>query len=141
MTENLPRRRSGCPISFSLDLIGDKWTLLVLRDLVFGKKKYFRDFLASSEKIATNILANRLKSLESAAIITRHPDPKHARQVIYAMTEKGLDLIPLLIDMIEWGAKYDPITDAPEEFIHRAAEDREGFIAELRGAFLEETKD
>jgi len=140
MTENLPRRRSGCPISFSLDLIGDKWTLLVLRDLVFGRKKYFRDFLASSEKIATNILANRLKSLESAAIITRRPDPEHARQVIYAITEKGLDLIPLLIDMIEWGAKYDTTTEAPEEFIHRAAEDREGFIAELRAAFLEKTK-
>ncbi len=141
MTKNRPRRRSGCPISFSLDLIGDKWTLLVLRDLIFGRKKHFRDFLASPEKIATNILANRLKSLENAAIITRRPDPEHARQVIYAMTEKGLDLIPLLLDMIEWGAKYDPRTEAPEEFIHRAAEDREGLIAELQTAFSEGTRD
>ncbi|MCF6265620.1 MAG: helix-turn-helix transcriptional regulator [Desulfuromusa sp.] len=92
MTKNLPRRRSGCPISFSLDLIGDKWTLLVLHDLIFGRKKHFRDFLASPEKIATNILANRLKSLKNAAIITRHPDPEHARQVIYSNDREGSGL-------------------------------------------------
>ena len=132
MTDFQPIRRSACPISFSLDLLGDKWTLLVLRDLVFMRKRHFRDFLDSSERIATNILTRRLRTLECAEIITRRPDPDNARQVIYELTEKGLDLIPVLLDLIVWGAKYDPQTGAPQDFIERAGNDREGLIDELR---------
>jgi len=132
MIDCLPNRRSACPISVSLDLLGDKWTLLVLRDLVFMHKRHFRDFLDSSEKIATNILTRRLRTLECAEIITRRPDPDNARQVIYELTEKGLDLIPVLLDLIIWGAKYDPQTGAPQDFIERAGNDRQGLIDELR---------
>jgi DNA-binding HxlR family transcriptional regulator len=140
MTEIRPHRRSGCPISVSLDLLGDKWTLLVLRDLVFLHKRHFRDFLDSPEKIATNILAARLKNLESAGIITRNPDPDNARQVIYDLTDKGLDLIPVLLDLIVWGTKHDPTTAAPEEFVRRAKQDREGLIEDLRGAIREDIR-
>lgn len=138
MTDNCFKRRSACPISFSLDLLGDKWTLLVLRDLVFMRKRHFRDFLDSSEKIATNILASRLKNLERAGIVSRRPDPDNARQVIYELTAKGLDLIPVLVDLIIWGAKYDLDTGAPKEFIDRASSDREGLIEELRNSILDE---
>ncbi len=136
MTDCHPKRRSGCPISVSLDLLGDKWTLLVLRDLVFMRKRHFRDFLDSSEGIATNILTRRLRTLECAGIVTRRPDPDNARQVIYELTEKGLDLIPVLLDLILWGAKYDSQTGAPQEFIERAHNDREGLLAELRSSSL-----
>ncbi len=136
MSKTPTRRRSACPISFSLDILGDKWTLLVLRDLVFRRKRYFRDFLGSAEKIATNILTDRLRTLEHNGIVTRRTDPENARQVIYNLTEKGVDLIPVLVDFIAWGAKYDHLTAIPDALIHRISSDREGLIAELRSTLL-----
>ncbi len=127
------RFRSRCPISLSLDVLGDKWTLLVLRDLIFWHKRHFRDFLSSDEKIATNILANRLRLLQAAGIVVRSPDPSNARQVIYRLTQKGSDLIPLLIELIVWGARYED-SAAPADFLRRAMADREGLIAEIRAS-------
>ncbi len=127
-------RRSACPISFALDILGDKWTLLVVRDLVFAGKRHFRDFLASPESIASNILASRLKMLEARGIVSRRPDPASARKVIYELTAKGADLVPVLLELILWGAKHDPKTAAPESFTRRIAEDREGVIAEIGAA-------
>jgi DNA-binding HxlR family transcriptional regulator len=91
-------RRSQCPISFALDILGDRWTMLVLRDLVFSGKRHFRDFLASPERIASNILASRLRALEARGIVSRRPDPESARKVIYALTAKGVDLVPMLLE-------------------------------------------
>jgi DNA-binding HxlR family transcriptional regulator len=125
-------RCSSCPISYALDIFGDKWTLLVIRDLVFSRKQYFREFLASSEKIASNILADRLKTLEASGIVSRRPDPANARKIIYELTEKGKDLIPALLELVRWGAKHDAKTGAPLQFIRRIEKDREGFIAELK---------
>ena len=125
-------RRSPCPVACSLDLLGDKWTLLVLRDLVFKNKRRFRDFLDSPEKIATNILTHRLRNLEQAGIVTRRTDPESARQVLYELTPKGLDLIPVLVDLVLWGARYDPETGAPQQIIERIQADRDGFIEALR---------
>ena len=139
MPTDSTQRRSDCPISVSLDLLGDKWTLLVLRDLVFLRKRHFRDFLESPEKIATNILTVRLRNLEGAGIITRRPDPGNARKVFYDLTEKGLDLIPVLLDLIVWGTRHDPSTAAPEEFVRRARENRDELIRDLRQAIIEET--
>ena len=127
-------RRSDCPISFALDILGDKWTLLVIRDLVFMRKRHFRDFLASPENIASNILASRLKTLEARGIVSRRPDPASARKVIYELTAKGADLVPVLLELIRWGANYDPKTAAPESFTRRIAEDRERLIAEIRSS-------
>ena len=92
--------RSHCPISYVLDFVGDKWTLLVLRDLILAHKRYFQEFLDSPEGIASNILASRLKQLEAAGFVTRATDPAHARRVVYAPTGKALDLLPTMLEMV-----------------------------------------
>jgi DNA-binding HxlR family transcriptional regulator len=125
-------RRSYCPISYVLDIFGDKWTLLLIRDLAFSRKRYFRDFLASPEKIASNILADRLKTLAATGIVSRRPDPANARQIIYELTEKGEDLIPALLELGRWGAKHDAETRAPMHYIRRIEKDREGLIADIK---------
>ena len=127
-------RRSSCPISYALDIFGDKWTLLVIRDIVFLRKRYFRDFLASSEKIASNILADRLKTLEASGIVSKRPDPANARKIIYELTKKGEDLIPSLLELMHWGASHDADTSIPKQFIRRIEKDREGLIAEIKSS-------
>ena len=112
--------------------MGDKWTLVVLRDLIFARKRYFQELLDSPEKIASNILASRLKQLESAGLITRKADPNHGRRVVYAPTPKALDLLPVLVELIRWGMVHNPKTAAPPELVRRIKHDRDGFIAELR---------
>ena len=126
--------RSHCPISYSLDIVGDRWTLLVLRDLIIVGKRYFRDFLASEEGIASNILTARLKLLEACGIVTRRPDPDNARQVIYEPTAKGLDLLPAMLELARWGGTYDAQTLAPKQLLKRIAQDREGVVREIRAA-------
>lgn len=134
MTRRLPPRRSNCPIAYALDFVGDKWTLIVLRDLIMGRKRYFRELLAGNEGIATNILASRLKLLEAAGLVTRRLDPAEGRRVIYEPTEKALDLLPVLIELMRWSTKYDPKSAAPPRFVRRLARDPEGLIADLRAA-------
>ena len=125
------KRRSNCPISFALDIFGDKWSLLIIRDLMFKGKVYYGDFLGSEEKIATNILANRLQLLEDAGIITRAQDTITKNKIIYSLSEKGIDLLPVLIEIILWSAKYDPKTAAPKEFIAAAKKDKKGLIRDI----------
>jgi len=134
VTRRLPPRRSNCPIAYALDFVGDKWTLIVLRDLIMARKRHFRELLAGSEGIATNILASRLKLLEAAGLVTRRLDPAEARRVIYEPTEKALDLVPVLIELMRWSTKYDPKSAAPPRFVRRLTQDREGLIADLRAA-------
>lgn len=126
------QRRSGCPISFSLDIFGDRWTLLILRDLLLHGKRQFRELAGSEEGIATNILSDRLKRLEVSGVLVRERDPNDRRQVIYTTTEKGLGLIPVLLELAAWGAIHDPQTDAPEDFVATYAKDRETVIARTR---------
>jgi DNA-binding HxlR family transcriptional regulator len=134
MKRTCAARRSNCPIACALDVIGDKWTLVVLRDVIMARKRYFQELLEGNEGIATNILASRLKLLEAADLVTRRADPARARRVIYAPTAKALDLLPVLIELMRWSLKYDSGSAAPARFVRRLAEDREGFIAELRAA-------
>lgn len=101
-------KRSSCPVSCALDILGDKWTLLVIRDILFLQKQYFQDFLESPEKIASNILSDRLKKLEECDIVLRQRDPDNARRIIYTLTDKGLDLSPAILELLRWGAKHDP---------------------------------
>lgn len=102
------RPRSQCPIARSLELLGDRWTLLVLRDvLLFGKSR-FRDFLSSPEAIASNILASRLKKLEASGLIERTPDPDDRRRYLYIATAKGESLRPLLKELAAWGRAHYP---------------------------------
>lgn len=106
------KKRSDCPISCSLDVWGDKWSLLIIRDLLFKKQCTYGDFLKSEEKIATNILASRLQTLEDNKVIEKldHPDSK--AKVLYRLTQKGIDLLPLMIEINLWASKY---LDLPEE--------------------------
>ncbi len=125
-------RRSSCPIAYSLDLLGDRWTLLVLRDMLFGGKRFYREFLDAPEGIATNILAERLRRLEGAGLVAKRRDPADGKRNIYTLTEKGLDTLPILFELIAWGARYDAATGAPAVFTERLHADREGLMAEIR---------
>ena len=103
--------RSRCPINYALEIFGDRWTLLLLRDLIlFGKERY-RELLASEEGIATNILADRLKRLEISGIITRERDPEDGRQFIYRTTEEGLALTPVLLEIAAWASVHDDASE------------------------------
>lgn len=125
-------RRSRCPIAASLDLLGDRWTLLVLRDMVFRGHRHFQQFAASPEGIATNTLAERLDRLEQAGVIRKERDPEDGRRNRYVLTEEGLDAIPLLIDLIVWGAKLDPGIDYPERRLAWMTNEREDVIRYYR---------
>ena len=116
----MTERRSHCPISFALDNFGDKWSLLIVRDLMLYKKKSYGEFLASDEGIATNILANKLRSLEDDGMIKKMPNQNDKRKVLYALTEKGIDLAPVLMQMMLWSAKHDPHTIDSKKFIAQA---------------------
>jgi DNA-binding HxlR family transcriptional regulator len=131
MSDRGRRRLSGCPIDYALDIFGDRWTLLVIRDLVLRDTRQFRDLLCSPEKIASNILAARLKKLEVAGLISRHPDPTNRRQVFYALTEKGIDLLPILVEVVLWGAKHYAHCTAPKPLLQRMRKDRAGLLREL----------
>lgn len=98
-------RRSDCPINFAVETLGDKWSLVILRDMIFWGKKTYGEFLRSDEKIATNILAGRLEYLEKEGLITKTPDPNDKRKDIYSVTEKGIALVPMFLEMIAWSAQ------------------------------------
>lgn len=102
------RAQSECPVCFSLDIFGDKWTLLIVRDLLVYGKRHYREFLASGEGIATNILADRLKSLVDNGLVQREDDPAHKSQAIYTPTAKALALAPVLEAMVTWGMQNGP---------------------------------
>ncbi len=112
MPDKSSKLRSHCPVNFVLEAVGDKWSLLILRDIIFRGKKAYGDFLKSEEGFATNILASRLQLLEEEGILEKMADPMDARKSIYKLTEKGLDLIPMIFEMISWSAKHDPKSEA-----------------------------
>ncbi|TRX60738.1 helix-turn-helix transcriptional regulator [Fulvivirga sp. M361] len=101
--------RSNCLQYLALDVFGDKWTLLIIRDMIIEGKKYFREFLKSKEKIASNILASRLQAMEEEGIIHKKNDPQHKQKIIYLLTEKGIDLFPILMENARWSMKYQPV--------------------------------
>jgi DNA-binding HxlR family transcriptional regulator len=107
-------RRSNCPISTALELVGDRWTLLLIRDLMFAGKRHFREFLQSEEAISSNILADRLNALVANGIVTRAGDPTHAQKAVYSLTAKGIELLPVLVAMSAWTQKHHPETRRPE---------------------------
>ncbi|MBY0472634.1 helix-turn-helix transcriptional regulator [bacterium] len=129
------RARSHCPISFALDTFGDHWSLLVLRDLIFKGKSRYQEFLASDERISTNILADRLSRLENAGIITRKNDPINKKQILYAPTKKGLDLIPVMLELVRWSIKYDSETATPKKFIRELEKDFDGLADKILSQF------
>ncbi|MCF0049293.1 helix-turn-helix transcriptional regulator [Dyadobacter sp. LJ53] len=133
MKEN--KQRSDCPIAYSLDYLGDKWMLLILRDLIFTNKSSYGEFLTSEEKIATNVLANRLKVLEENGFIKSAVSPEKKNKYIYSLTEKGIDLIPVVIELMIWGSKYNP--PGAKEVVEKLKKDKEGTINLLREKLLQ----
>ncbi len=126
------QRRSDCPINFALEVFGDPWSLLIIRDIVYFGKKTYGEFLASEEGIATNILASRLASLERQGILVKRPSATDKRREEYSLTAKGLDLIPILAEMANWSAEHDPQTGAPPAWIALMKADRERMIQRIR---------
>lgn len=120
--------RSGCPIHLALHVFGDPWTLLVVRDLMFKGRDTFSAMLAGEERIATNVLTDRLRRLEAAGIIDRLPDPADGRRHRYRLTRAGIDLAPVLVDIVCWSDTYFD-TDAPPEVVHQMRHHREAFLA------------
>lgn len=105
-------RRSGCPINLTLEAVGDKWSLIVLRDIMFGSRRHFRELLLNSEEgIASNILADRLKRLVAEGILTKTDDPTHRQKAVYSLTGKGIELFPVLAQMSAWGLRHLPVTE------------------------------
>ncbi len=103
--------RSGCPINLTLEVLGDAWSLIVIRDVIFGNRRHFRDLLVNSEEgISSNILADRLKSLVGNGLLTKADDPSHKQKTIYSLTEQGIELLPVLAQMSSWGLKHLPVT-------------------------------
>jgi DNA-binding HxlR family transcriptional regulator len=111
--------RSHCPVSLALEAIGDKWSLLILRDLMLGGKSRYRELLRSEERIATNILADRLARLEQQGLVFKTPDSADKRQFRYVPTQKAQDLLPVIIEMARWSLKYDPHAADPGPFVRR----------------------
>ncbi|NIH81810.1 winged helix-turn-helix transcriptional regulator [Amycolatopsis viridis] len=104
-------RRSGCPINLSVEVLGDKWSLVVIRDMMFGNRRHFRELLHNSEeRIASNILASRLQRLTRLGLVTRAPDPAHKQKVIYSLTEPAIQLVPIMAHLGAWGCRHLPVT-------------------------------
>jgi DNA-binding HxlR family transcriptional regulator len=123
--------RSACPVSYSLDVLGDKWTLLILRDMLFNGKASYGEFLQSEEKIATNILADRLALLESQGLVSKAVAADKKSKFTYRLTEKGIDLLPVIIEFTLWGAKYNP-AGSSVALLGELAADKEGTIRKYR---------
>ncbi len=132
MSQSGKKHGSSCPVAYALDILGDRWSLLVIRDLMLRGNETYGEFLDSGEGIATNVLADRLKGLEAAGIIDKSPDPENRRRNIYKLTEKGLDLAPMMMEVIRWAGKYDNRPDARKETLARIEKDSDGFLASLR---------
>jgi DNA-binding HxlR family transcriptional regulator len=122
------KKRSDCPISRSLDIWGDKWSLLIIRDLMFSKQCTYGDFLKSSEKIATNILATRLLMLEENGIISKSDHPDSKAKVLYKLTQKGIDLLPVMIEIQLWAEKCFTLSAERKAMLKEVKKDKEAFI-------------
>ncbi|MFD2033771.1 winged helix-turn-helix transcriptional regulator [Belliella marina] len=122
------KKRSDCPISSSLDIWGDKWSLLIIRDLMFSKQCTYGDFLKSKEKIATNILATRLQMLEESGLIFKSDHPESRAKTLYRLTQKGIDLLPILSEIYLWADKYFTIPTELKSYFKELKSDKQTFI-------------
>jgi DNA-binding HxlR family transcriptional regulator len=130
MTKASSKRRSGCPLNASIEMLGDHWSLLIIRDMMVRGYRTFKEFLGSDEGIATNILTDRLRKLEGHGIITSEADPSDGRKLIYSLTAKGIDLAPVLSEMVLWAARHEETGN--QALVRTLQTDREGFLAQVR---------
>ncbi|TNE39356.1 MAG: transcriptional regulator [Alphaproteobacteria bacterium] len=132
MSKTAKKRLSNCAVVYGLDIFGDRWTMLVLRDMILHGKRRYGEFLESEEGIATNILADRLKRLAAEGLVTVSRDPDNRRSNIYTLTEEGLSLMPVLFEIMNWSANYCELNERRTLLVKRIREDREGLMAEIR---------
>ncbi len=124
--------RSHCPINFTLEHFGDKWSFLIIRDLMFKGKRHYNEFLEAGEKVSTSVLGDRLKKLEEMGIISKGKDSVKKSRIRYSLTQKGIDLLPMLLEMIVWGGVNDELTESPKEFMELAINNRESLLESIR---------
>jgi DNA-binding HxlR family transcriptional regulator len=125
-----PKRRSGCPLNASVEMLGDRWSLLIIRDMMLRGFRSYKEFLECYEGIATNILADRLRRLVAYGIIAPESDPRDGRKVNYVLTAKGIDLAPVLTEMVLWAAAHED-TGNPA-LVQQMKADKEKFLAGVR---------
>ena len=130
------KRRPWCPLNASVEMLGDRWSLLIIRDMMLRGFRSYKEFLESYEGIATNILADRLRKLETYGVIAPERDPSDGRKVIYRLTAKGIGLAPVMSEMVLWAAAYEDTNN--EALVKEIQKDKEGFIAALRERWAEE---
>jgi DNA-binding HxlR family transcriptional regulator len=124
------KRRSGCPLNASVEMLGDRWSLLIIRDMMLRGARTYKEFLACYEGIATNVLADRLRKLVAYGIITTEPDPSDGRKRIYLLTAKGIDLAPVLTEMVLWAAGHEETGN--QALVRQMRRDKEKFLAGVR---------
>ncbi len=122
--------RSPCPINFGLEHFGDKWSLLILRDLMFKGRRHYNEFLSGPERVSTSVLRDKLKLLEIGGIVSKSQDNVKKSRIRYSLTEKGIRLLPFMVELILWSAQYDPDTVARPHYVAWAKRDREELINE-----------
>jgi DNA-binding HxlR family transcriptional regulator len=128
--KSAPDRRSGCPLNASVEMLGDRWSLLIIRDMMVRGYRTFKEFLSSDEHIATNVLADRLRRLEGYGILTTRRDPEDGRKIHYLLTAKGMDLAPVLTEMVLWAAAHEDTGN--QALVRLMQKDKVRFIAEVR---------
>ena len=132
-----PKRRSGCPLNASVEMLGDRWSLLILRDMMLRRFRTYKEFLGSYEGIATNILADRLRKLVAHGIVTTERDPSDGRRLIYVLTAKGIDLAPVLTEMVLWAAAHEETEN--QALVRQMKKDKEQFLDAVRRRWAEKT--
>ena len=125
-----PKRRSECPLNASVEMLGDRWSLLIIRDMMLRGFRTYKEFMECYEGIATNILADRLRKLIANGVITAEPDPTDGRKLIYFLTAKGIDLAPVLTEMVLWASRHE--NTGNQELIHQMRKDKAKVIADVR---------
>ena len=130
-----PKRRSGCPLNASVEVLGDRWSLLIIRDMMLRGFRTYKEFLGSYERIATNILADRLQKLIAHGIITNGPDPSDGRKLIYSLTPKGIDLAPVLTEMVLWAGAHEDTGN--QALVRQMQKDKDKFISAIRQRWAE----
>jgi DNA-binding HxlR family transcriptional regulator len=125
-----PKRRSGCPLNASVEMLGDRWSLLIIRDMMLLGSRTFKEFLGSYEGIATNVLTDRLRKLEAYGIARAEQDPSDGRKLIYQLTPKGIDLAPVLTEMVLWAGRHEETEN--RALIELMQKDKQKFLAEIR---------
>ena len=124
-------RRSTCPINYSVEIFGDKWMLLILRDLMFNGKNSFLEFRASAEKISSAVLTEKLNMLLEEGIVSKVTSPKNASKFLYLVTDKGIDLVPAMVEFLDWGSRYNP-EGGPKALLERIKHSKKKAIVELQ---------